>query len=107
MEPISTPRISSRYIDSYINRTVMVVGKVIQLRGSEALIDSDGQIQVNLNPQSHLTTGNGVQIIGKVNPDLSIKVMTSHDLGHNVDYSVAQSVVDVTHQHKDIFVYEN
>lgn len=50
MESVSTPRISSRFINAYINRTVMVVGKVIQLRGSEALIDADGQIQVNLNP---------------------------------------------------------
>lgn len=50
MESISTPRVSGRYIDSYINRTVMVVGKVIQLRGSEALIEADGQININLNP---------------------------------------------------------
>lgn len=76
--------------------------------------------------ESHLTPGNGVQIIGKVNSDLSIKVMSSLDLGSNVgmsiflyvvncthpltkpaDYSVAQSVVDITHQHKDLFVYEN
>ncbi|KAH8201769.1 hypothetical protein TruAng_004033 [Truncatella angustata] len=84
MESVSTPRISSRYIDSYVGRTVMVVGKVIQLRGNEALIDSDGQINVNLNPQCHLTPGNGVQVIGKVSSDLTIKVMSSVDLGDNV-----------------------
>lgn len=50
MDAASTPRISGRYIDSYVNRTVMVVGKVIQLRGSEALIDADGQINITLNP---------------------------------------------------------
>ncbi|KAH6649019.1 replication factor A protein 3 [Truncatella angustata] len=106
MESVSTPRISSRYIDSYVGRTVMVVGKVIQLRGNEALIDSDGQINVNLNPQCHLTPGNGVQVIGKVSSDLTIKVMSSVDLGDNVDYSISQSVVDVTHQYKELFVYE-
>jgi hypothetical protein len=34
--------------------------------------------------EAHLTAGNGVQIIGKVNPDLSIKVLTSLDLGTGV-----------------------
>lgn len=33
---------------------------------------------------SHLTPGNGVQIIGKVNADLSIKVLSSMDLGTEV-----------------------
>lgn len=33
---------------------------------------------------SHLLVGNAAQLIGKVNPDLSIKVLTSMDLGSNV-----------------------
>ncbi len=28
--------------------------------------------------------GNGAQIIGKVNPDLSVKVLNAQDLGNNV-----------------------
>jgi len=34
--------------------------------------------------EAHLSAGNGVQIIGKVNPDLSIKVLSSMDLGTSV-----------------------
>jgi hypothetical protein len=37
--------------------------------------------------ESHLTGGNAAQIIGKVNPDLSIKVLSSTDLGGNVGES--------------------
>ena len=34
--------------------------------------------------EAHLAAGNGVQIIGKVNPDLSVKVLSSLDLGTGV-----------------------
>jgi hypothetical protein len=37
--------------------------------------------------EAHLSPGNGVQIIGKVNPDLSIKVLTALDLGISVGES--------------------
>ena len=33
---------------------------------------------------AHLTNGNAAQIIGKVNPDLSIKVLSAQDLGPDV-----------------------
>ncbi|KAI0123080.1 replication factor A protein 3 [Xylariales sp. AK1849] len=107
MESVSTPRISGRNLDSYIGRNVTVVGKVLQLRGDTAIIEAEGQITVNLNLEAHLAPGNGVQVIGKVLPDLSIKVLSAIDLGNNVDFNVSQAVVDVTHQYKDIFVYDD
>lgn len=36
--------------------------------------------------------GNGAQIIGKVNPDLSIKVLNAIDLGNNVGMCHTSSV---------------
>lgn len=49
MDPTSTPRVSARYLGSYIEKPVIVVGKVIQVRGEEALIDADGQISITLS----------------------------------------------------------
>lgn len=41
-----------------------------------------------MHPQeSHLTNGNIVQVIGKVNPDLTVKVLNSKDLGPDVGKS--------------------
>lgn len=37
--------------------------------------------------EAHLSPGNAVQVIGKVNPDLSIKVLTALDLGVSVGES--------------------
>lgn len=105
MEPTSTPRISAALLDTYVGHNVIIVGKVVQLRGDTAFIEADGQVHANLNRDCHLMVGNGAQIIGKVNPDLTIKVLNATDLGNNVDFQICQNVVDVTHQFKDIFVY--
>ncbi|KAI1125096.1 replication factor A protein 3-domain-containing protein [Nemania abortiva] len=101
MESVSTPRISADMLDSYVGQNVIVVGKVMQLRGESALLDANGQVNAILNHESHLMAGNAAQIIGKVNPDLSVRVYNALDLGNNVDFQVAQSVVEVTHQYKD------
>ncbi|KAK4110691.1 replication factor A protein 3 [Canariomyces notabilis] len=106
MEAISTPRVTCAYLNSYVGKNVIVVGKVIQLRGDEALIDADGNITAHLNREAHLAAGNGVQIIGKVNPDLSVKVLSSIDLGTGVDYSLANAVVEISHQHRELFAYD-
>ncbi|KAK4151315.1 replication factor A protein 3 [Chaetomidium leptoderma] len=106
MEAIANPRITCAYLNSYVGKNVIVVGKVTQLRGEEALIDADGNITAHLNREAHLLVGNGVQVIGKVNPDLSIKVLTSMDLGTGVDYNLANSVVEISHQHRSLFAYE-
>jgi hypothetical protein len=49
MEATPTPRVSSPHLDSYVGRNVMIVGKVVQLRGDQAIIDADGNITAHLN----------------------------------------------------------
>ncbi|KAM5344726.1 hypothetical protein ACJ41O_010588 [Fusarium nematophilum] len=102
-EQMATPRVTSTYLDSFVGRVVMLVGKVTQLRGDQATLDSEGTVTVLLNREAHLVNGNAVQVIGKVNPDLSIKVLSSRDLGNGVDFGLYSSVVEATHRHKSIF----
>ncbi|KAH7144891.1 replication factor A protein 3-domain-containing protein [Fusarium sp. MPI-SDFR-AT-0072] len=104
-EQLSTPRITAAYLDNFVGKVVMLVGKVTQLRGEQATLDSEGTVTVLLNRDAHLTNGNAVQVIGKVNPDLSIKVLTSRDLGTGVDFGLYSSVVQATHKHPSIFAY--
>ncbi|KZZ92871.1 Replication factor A protein 3 [Moelleriella libera RCEF 2490] len=125
-EQLSSPRITASHLDSYQGRLVTLVGKVTQLRGDQATLDADGIVTVTLNRDAHLTNGHAVQVIGKVNPDLSIKVLSSRDLGPNVgtcspcrgltpfadgglwareaDFGLCAAVVEATHRHKEIFV---
>jgi len=102
-EAISTPRINFTYLDSFTNQTVRLVGKVVQLRGEQATIDASGNVTAHLNRDSHLTVGNAIEIVGKVNPDLSIKVFQATDMGPNLDFAAVNAVVDATHRYKEIF----
>ena len=49
MDNISTPRVTCSYLNSYLGRNVLIVGKVMELRGDEAIVDADGSITVHLN----------------------------------------------------------
>jgi replication factor A3 len=46
---VSAPRITAPYLDSFNGRHVTLVGKVTQLRGDQAVVDSDGAITLLLN----------------------------------------------------------
>lgn len=103
----ATPRITAPYLDQFSHRTVRILGKVRQLRGEEATVDAGGQIRVhqikvpspspyhlaqhNSDPRlivsdvilqdSNWHLNHAVEIIGKVQQDLSVKVMASTDMG--------------------------
>ncbi|KAL8985878.1 MAG: hypothetical protein Q9205_000528 [Flavoplaca limonia] len=129
----ATPRINARYLESFTNTTVRILGRVTSLRGENATIDANGSVQLHLNRQdAHLTLNNAVEIIGKVQPDLSIKVFQAMDFGSNIgaisspcfstsisrvhdfeaskhrsssplDFNAVEAVVDATHRYKEIF----
>lgn len=80
-----------------------MVGKVTQLRGEQATIDASGNVTAHLNRDSHLTVGNAIEIVGKVNQDLSIKVLQATDMGTDLDFAAVNAVVEATHRHKEIF----
>lgn len=98
----ATPRINARYLDSFTNQTVRILGKVVSLRGDTATIDANGTINVHLNrvndafqtvakgglltmtKDAHLSVNNAVEIVGKVQQDLSVKVYQATDFGSNI-----------------------
>ncbi|KAL8703197.1 MAG: hypothetical protein Q9201_003616 [Fulgogasparrea decipioides] len=99
----ATPRINARYLESFTNSTVRILGRVTSLRGESATIDANGSVQLHLSRDSHLTLNNAVEIIGKVHPDLSVKVFQAMDFGPNIDEEFYQaetrSVCDVDERH--------
>ncbi|KAF4312941.1 hypothetical protein GTA08_BOTSDO01498 [Botryosphaeria dothidea] len=102
-----TPRINAPLLEQFTHQTVRILGKVTQLRGEQATIDANGSINLHLNRDSHLNLNNAVEIIGKVNQDLSVRVLTSTDFGSNIDFNAADAVVDATHRYKEIFYGED
>ncbi|KAI9720955.1 MAG: hypothetical protein M1828_005427 [Chrysothrix sp. TS-e1954] len=98
-----TPRISAPHLESFSNRTVRIIGKVVQLRGDTAVIDAGGQVECLLSRDCHLQVQNAVEIVGKVHSDLKVKVLNSTDFGAGIDMGAVDAVVDATHRYKEIF----
>ena len=61
----------------------LIEKKVTLLRGETATLDSSGAVTAHLNRDAHLTVGNYVEIVGKVNQDLSVRVLRATDLGRD------------------------
>ncbi|KAK4505107.1 hypothetical protein PRZ48_003070 [Zasmidium cellare] len=101
----ATPRITARYLEAFSHRTVRILGKVAQIRGETGTLDSDGQITCHLNRDAHWQLHHAFEIIGKVQNDLSVKVMASTDMGPEgaVDFTAYEAVVDATHHYHEIF----
>ncbi|KAF2748842.1 replication factor A protein 3 [Sporormia fimetaria CBS 119925] len=98
-----TPRILAPHLQQFQHRTVRILGKVVQLLGESAVINADGNVDLKLTADCHLALNHAVEIIGKVEPNLSVKVLKATDFGTGIDFQAANAVVDVTHRYKEIF----
>ncbi|KAG9193013.1 replication factor A protein 3 [Alternaria panax] len=107
MDHPQTPRILAPHLANFQHRIVRMLGKVTQLRGETAVIDAGGNVDVILNRDSHLAVGHAVEIIGKVDQNLHVKVQAVTDFGTNIDFNAANAVVDATHRYKEIFYDDN
>ncbi|KAH8722721.1 ssDNA binding protein-like protein Ssb3 [Phaeosphaeriaceae sp. PMI808] len=103
MDHPQTPRILAPHLSNFQHRIVRIVGKVVQLRGENAVIDADGHIDIILNRDAHLTVGHAAEIIGKVDQNLNIRVQAATDFGTNIDFEAVKEVVNATHRYKQIF----
>ncbi|KAF2501947.1 replication factor A protein 3 [Lophium mytilinum] len=101
----ATPRILAPYLSQFQGQTVRILGKVVQLAGETAFIDAGGRVTLDLktNRDCHLSVGNAVEIIGKVDSNLEVRVFSSTDMGQGIDFDAANAVVDATHKYKEIF----
>ncbi|KAF2269778.1 ssDNA binding protein-like protein Ssb3 [Lojkania enalia] len=105
MEHPQTPRILAPHLNSFQHKLVRMVGKVVQLRGDTAVIDAGGNVNVVLNRDTHLAVNRFVEIIGKVEGNLHVKVQAATDFGTDIgiDINAITAVVEATHRHKEIF----
>ena len=52
----ATPRVTAPYLEQFVGGPVVrILGKVLQLRGEQAIVDAGGQITVLLNRVSGLS----------------------------------------------------
>ena len=113
----ATPRVTMPLLEQFQHRTVRILGRVTQLRGEQAAIDAGGQISLHLNrvcdgfvfcsskslacecislltpslKDAHLTLNHAVEIVGKVQNDLSVRVLASTDFGVGIGMDAPDS----------------
>lgn len=91
---------------------IRLLGRVTSIHSDKATLDcpnghgTTAAVTLHLNRDSHLSMGNAVEIVGKVNEgDLSVKVLNATDWGRadSVDWKAWEALVDATHRWKEIF----
>jgi replication factor A3 len=112
----STPRINARYLEAFTHHTVRIVGRVAALHGETATLEAEGAITIHLNrvrpcsidhiktstlqltlwKDSYLKADNAAEVIGKVQPDLSVKVFQASDFGSNFGRLPSTGTIDGT-----------
>ncbi|KAF2014860.1 replication factor A protein 3 [Aaosphaeria arxii CBS 175.79] len=103
MDHPQTPRVLAKHLEAFQYKLVRVLGRVVQLRGETAVVDAGGSINLILNRDCHLALNHAVEIIGKVDQGLNVKVQAATDFGPNIDFEASNAVVEATHRHKEIF----
>ncbi|KAK6509487.1 hypothetical protein TWF481_004230 [Arthrobotrys musiformis] len=99
-----TPRINASYLSNFTNQTVRIAGTVVQIHGSTATIDAQGTVAIHLDADTNVKIpGHVVEIIGKVNPDHSVKEFVSSDFGAYADLAAIEAVVQATHTYRELF----
>lgn len=77
------PRTTAKGLSSYLNQSVLIIGKLDSQQGSEATFTlNDGSVTVHAGTAiSPLVHGNVYQVLGKVIDDSSIKALFVTSLG--------------------------
>ncbi|KAL7416412.1 replication factor A protein 3-domain-containing protein [Mrakia frigida] len=90
---VVTQRVNSAMLGDFRGKTVRLTAKVVKLNGDTAIVEASdkGQVDLHLNRDAHLSE-TYVEVIGKVQEDLSIKVLWSIDMGSDLDMSVVDTV---------------
>jgi len=106
---VSTPRVNKALLPNYLGRTVRLVGKVdgIDSASGICVLNTSDRASVNVvvNPMSHYDS-QFVEVLGKVNNDLSISDMSVTNLGTNFDLDIYEQFLQITHQfHKELWGY--
>merc|ERR1711974_136370 len=83
-----TPRVNQQLLGQYVGRSVRLVGKVLNMDHQNMVLESSDHAQVKVNFPAQITGVEGstfVEVIGKVNQDLSVRGTVALPFGDNFD----------------------
>ncbi|KAK9465721.1 replication factor A protein 3 [Lipomyces arxii] len=98
-----TPRITAQLLQMYQGRVVRLIGKLTDIRGNSATLDSAGSVNVSLARGVEFQQGHFYEVIGRVNPDLSLQMLDGVDFGTNIDMDNAIALANLSQKYPEIF----
>merc|ERR1711934_522409 len=90
-------RVARSHLENYSGRTVRLVGTVVNNDGATAILqDAEGQ-KVNITKVAGPYDSSCVEVIGTVQPDMSIETMRAIDLGNSFNMENYNEVLKLAH----------
>ncbi|KAK9450306.1 replication factor A protein 3 [Limtongia smithiae] len=99
----STPRVNATHLHIYPNQTVRLVGKVMEINGDVAVLDAKGTVRVFVPSDNTMAIGHAFEVTGKVQPDLTIRMLDGTDFGTGLNMDNANTLADLVQRFPDIF----
>ncbi|RSH88075.1 uncharacterized protein EHS24_000602 [Apiotrichum porosum] len=95
------PRVNSKFLSDHRGQTVRLTAKVLKLVGDTATVEASdgGEVAIMLSRDMHIED-TYVEIIGSVKDDLTVKALTSINLGNTLDMKAVNAVVEYAHSSK-------
>ncbi|KAJ1967036.1 hypothetical protein H4R35_006829 [Dimargaris xerosporica] len=99
-----TPRVNSGMLPQYTNTSVRLVGKVLQVQGTKAVLEASdhGKVTIDLMPANNFGT-QYVEVIGLVQDGRSIQEYSSCNLGDTFDLGNYNKLVELSQKYQDLF----
>merc|ERR1712093_499244 len=99
--PVSTPRINSGLLNSYVNMHIRIVGRVAGQQQLDVTLEASdgGSVLVKRNPAtaSIYSSHAFVEVLGTVQPDLSISEIAATGFGAQFDLQNYDQLVKFSH----------
>ncbi|XP_011407052.1 PREDICTED: replication protein A 14 kDa subunit B-like [Amphimedon queenslandica] len=107
----ASPRVNGSQLPKYIGQTVSIVGRTKGLGTTSGLrsvqLESSDKKNINIHFQQPLSEPLSlfVEVIGRVEPDLSISVSRTSNWGDNLDIDIYDEIVQLLPQYPALFSY--
>ncbi|KAK7206117.1 replication factor A protein 3 [Myxozyma melibiosi] len=97
------PRVNAQYLKPFVDRVVRLVGRVTQVSGESAVLDSAGSVTVFGTRDIVFNEGEIFEVTGRVNADLSIKALDGVNHGTQGNLDNVNAMVDIVQKNKSFY----
>lgn len=85
MTDFVTPRIDATLRQQFQDHSaIRIIGKCVKINGNDAVLDCNGEVEIKSSPDAAFEVGRYFEVVGKVQDDMSIQMLSATDFGTNI-----------------------